>query len=174
MPPSPPAPRRKGTGLPGNPAIWIGVLVVALGAGAWLLYKRSQSASTGTADTTAGTTAGTGTDDSGQLGTLQSEIGDLQSSVTSAGNQVQVPNVVGMTQERANSVITAAGLRPAGAPVQPGKTLTVNAQAPAAGALADKGSVVALQATVKTAPAPAPKPVAKKPAPKPKPVKKAA
>ena len=175
MPPASPGRARKGIGLPGSPVIWIGVLVVALGAGAWLLYKRSQ-ASSSASDSGTGDASGDTADDAGQLGTLQSEIGDLQSSVTSADEQVQVPDVVGMTQERANSVITAAGLKPAGAPVQPGKTLTVNAQAPAGGALADKGSVVALQSTVKAVPAaskPAPKPAPKpKPKPKPKPVTK--
>jgi beta-lactam-binding protein with PASTA domain len=164
--------------LPGSPVIWIGVLVVALGAGAWLIYKRNSAASTGTttAATTAADTSNTGTD-AGQIGTIQSEIGDLQSSEAQDTTQVQVPNVVGMTQERAFNVLQAAGLNGGGAPVQPGRTLTVNAQAPAAGAVVNKGSFVVLQSSVKAAPKPAPKP---KPVPKPKPkpvkrpVKKAA
>lgn len=167
---APPA-RKKGVSLPGSPVIWIGVLVVALGAGAWLLWKRNQAGSSGTTATTTTTGTTDTTDNAGQFGTIQSEIGDLQSSEAQDTTQVQVPNVVGMTQERAYGVLSAAGLKAAGAPVQPGRTLTVNAQAPAAGALVNRGSVVALQSTVKSAPKPKPKPV---PKPKPKPVKKAA
>jgi hypothetical protein len=163
---APPPGRKKGISLPGSPVVWIGVLAVALGAGAWILYKR-RSASSSAATTSSGTTTDTtGIDTSGEVGTIQSEIGDLQSSEAQDTTKVQVPNLVGMTQERAFSTLQGAGLRGAGAPVQPGKTLTVTAQAPAAGVLVPSGTFVALQSSVK---APVTKPPAKKPVPKPKP-----
>jgi hypothetical protein len=171
MPPAPPTtPKpKKGIALPGSPVLWIGVLVIALAGGGYLLWRRSQasSADSGASDVTgAADTADNG--DAGQIGTLQSEIGDLQSSETQQADkvqQVQVPNVVGMAQETAYARISAAGLKPSGAPVVPGKTLTVNGQSPAAGALANKGSTVTLQSTVHAV---------AKPKPKPAPVKKKA
>jgi hypothetical protein len=169
MPPAPPAATpKKGLALPGSPAVWIGVLVVALAGGAYLLWRRSQSSSAAadTSGTTATDAADTTDEDAGEFGTLQSEIGDLQSSDAQNPPKVQVPNVVGKTQATAFGIISSAGLKPAGAAVQPGKTLTVTAQSPGAGALADRGSTVSLQSSVKAAPKPAAKPPAKKPAPK--------
>jgi PASTA domain len=170
MPPKPPAPK-KGVSLPGSPVLWIGVLVIALAGGGYLLWKRSQSsaASSSGSDVTSADTTGYD-QDAGELGTIQSEIGDLQSSEAQQGStspaQAKVPNVVGQPQEAGFAILSAAGFKAVGTNTVPGKVLTVQAQSPAAGALADKGSTVTLQSKVVPAKKPAP---AKKP-----PVKKAA
>lgn len=155
---APPAPKRGGLHLPGGPVLWIGGLAV-LAVGGYLLWRRRQAnsaAATTAADPTSATD--TSTTDPSALGTLQTEIGDLQSS--DAGQKVQVPNVVGKTQSAAFGIISSAGLRPSGATVEPGKTLYVTAQSPGAGALTKVGSTVNLQSSVR---APARKPPAKKP-----------
>lgn len=64
-----------------SPVTWLIVLGIALAGGAYLLYRRSQSsAATGTSTTGTSTDTSTGTDYSGQIATLQTEIMDLQSS----------------------------------------------------------------------------------------------
>lgn len=62
-----------------SPVTWVIVLGIAVVGGAYILYRRSQ-ASTAAAATTAATGSSTGTDWSGAIATLQTEIADLQSS----------------------------------------------------------------------------------------------
>jgi hypothetical protein len=145
-----------------SPVTWIIVLGIALAAGAYLLYKRSSSSSAaGTSTDTSDTPAGTQNPDwSGEIATLQTEIGDLQSTMaqedeqsktsgsgttSSTADKVRVPGVVGDTQEAAFSAISGAGLKPASAtkPVK-GRTLTVTSEDPKAGTEVDKGSTVRL------------------------------
>lgn len=67
-----------------SPVTWVIILGVTLAGGAYILWRRNQSAaaSSSGANTTSGTdTTGT-TDDSGALSTLQTEIADLQSSAS--------------------------------------------------------------------------------------------
>jgi PASTA domain len=166
-----PAPK-KGVSLPGSPALWIGVLAVAVGGAAWLIWKRRQASAASSTDTAGSDVTSadtTGYDqDAGELGTLQSEIGDLQSSEAQSTTgadapvRVKVPNVVGQPQEAGFAIISAAGLKAVGTAVVPGKVLTVQAQSPAAGALADKGSTVTLQSKVVPAKKAAPPPAKKK------------
>ena len=84
--PAPPAKGRKLTLK--SPTTWLIVTGVALVFGGYLLWKRSQSSS---ASSPGGSSAGTPTDYSGALGTLQSEIGNLQSSGASGGGTSVVP-----------------------------------------------------------------------------------
>lgn len=159
----------KGVRLPGSPLIWLGGLA-AVGVIVYVIWKRNSGSSSSSGASSAGQGSGgdSGGVDEGQIGTLQSEISDLQSSATD--ERVQVPNVVGQRQEDANGAISGAGLRPAGAAVQPGKTLYVTAQSPAAGVLVRTGSTVALQ----SAPRPAAKKPVRRPRPRPRPEEKAA
>ena len=155
-PPAQPGQRRAGV----SPMIWIAVLVVALAGGAYLLYKRSSSASSaaaaGTSTDTTDTPAGTTSPDwSGEIATLQTEIGDLQSTeaqqdqdsktgTSGSTAQVTVPGVVGYPQVEAIQVLNAKGLKGSGTKPTKGKVLYVTAQDPKAGAKADKGSTVKL------------------------------
>lgn len=81
MAPEPPAPAGK-KGAKGkalslrNPWTWVIIGGAALIGGAYLLWRHSQSSA---ASSTAGTDT-SGTNDSGALGTLQDEIGNLQSA----------------------------------------------------------------------------------------------
>lgn len=165
MPPKPPAPK-KGISLPGSPILWIGVLVIALAGGGYLLWKRSQSsaASSGGSDVTSADTTGYD-QDAGQLGTLQSEIGDLQSSdaqqgtATPAAPTVKVPNLVGNTTAGAVSTLFAVNLTPAGTRGVPGTNI-VTATAPPAGTAVKPKSTVTISSK-----APAKKAAPKKKAP---------
>lgn len=65
-----------------------------------------------------------------------------------AQTQVKVPNVIGMPQEDAFAVISAAGLHPSGTPVVHGKILHVIAQSPGAGTSVTKGTTVKLTSKV--------------------------
>jgi hypothetical protein len=150
-----------------SPITWLIILGVGLAAGAYFLYRRSQSSSAaGTSTSTAATPSGTVSPDwSGEIATLQTEIMDLQSSeaqdesaedkTAPAAAQVTVPDVVGQPQEAAFAILAAAGFKSKGSPVQKGKTLVVDSQSPKAGAKADRGSTVTLtskpQAAKKTA-----------------------
>jgi hypothetical protein len=91
MPGDPPA---KGTPPPKggkltlkNPVTWVIILGVAVVGGAYLLYRRGKSS--GTAASSTGT--GSAVDPSAALGTLQSEIGNLQSSGGYGGGTSVVP-----------------------------------------------------------------------------------
>ena len=70
---------------------------------------------------------------------------------------VAVPNVVGQPQEAAFAILSEAGLKAEGTKVEPGKTLVVDKQSPAAGRKVAKGSTVTLTSAVKAPPKPAPK-----------------
>jgi beta-lactam-binding protein with PASTA domain len=88
-------------------------------------------------------------------------VGSAVNLTVSMGNQQgQVPNVIGLSQDDANSVITAAGfkvttVKAASANVPPGDVV---AQSPAAGVVTAAGSTVTI--TVSTGPAPASAPPA--------------
>ena len=176
MPPAPPASGPPGKGLKVSRTTLIIIGVVAAAGIGYLLWKRHQAAAAGT---TAAASPGTGcppgtTDDgngnciqdsadsSGQIGTLQTEIGDLQSSdaTAAASAPVKVPNVVGMTVTAAAADLYAQGLRPHGPSGDQGRK--VSGQNPTAGTEVARGSTVSLG----TAPAPKPKPKAKVPAKK--------
>ena len=168
MPPAPPTtPKpKKGIALPGSPILWIGVLVIALAGGGYLLWKRSQSsaASSSGSDVTSADTTGYD-QDAGQLGTLQSEIGDLQSSDAQQGTApaatptVKVPNLVGNTTAGAVSTLFAVNLTPAGTRGVPGTNI-VTATAPPAGTAVKPKSTVTISSK-----APAKKAAPKKKAP---------
>jgi len=70
------------------------------------------------------------------------------------GKPVTVPNVVGMTQEKAQTALTAVGLKVTTVPKASTKAVvgTVLAQTPAAGGVAQTGSSVQLELAVKPAP----------------------
>jgi len=72
---------KRKTGLRSPTAIII-ILTVSLAAGAYLLYRQRKNAAAAASPATGGGTADTGNteDVAGQIGTLQSEIGNLQSS----------------------------------------------------------------------------------------------
>lgn len=137
--------KKKPVGALKNPVTWLIVLGVALVGGAFLLWQQNQSSSSSGSGTGSGT--GTGTDDSGALGTLQGEIGNLQSSLTQAG-QVTVPDVTGATVTDATATLTGAGLvaDPQGAH---GRWI-VSSTSPAAGASVASGSTVTLTAARKS------------------------
>jgi hypothetical protein len=76
------APRRGGGALR-SPVTWVIVLGIAVAGGAYLLWRRNQAAAAATTSTTttaAADTAATSGIDPAAAGTLQAEIGDLQSS----------------------------------------------------------------------------------------------
>ncbi len=90
-------------------------------------------------------------------------------TVSMGAQQGQVPNVIGLSQDDANAVITAAGftvttVKGASDGVPPGD---VSAQSPAAGVVTAAGSTVTI--TVSTGPAPASAPAPSTPAPAPAP-----
>lgn len=160
MPPSPPVARAAPSGFHVSRTTLIIGLAVALAGGAYLLYRSRQNAaaastSPGTSGCPDGTAAdATGdcvqisTDYSGQIGTLQSEIGNLQSSE----GQVTVPNVVGLSQVQASQVLTSQGLKMTGtAETAPkGTVYYVDSQSPAAGTAVAAGSTVTVAAAPKT------------------------
>jgi hypothetical protein len=168
MPPAPAAtgakPQPKGLNLK-SPWLWVGVLAIAVIGGGYMLYRQKQAAaaSTGSDVTSADTT---GYDqDAGQLGTLQSEIGDLQSSDAQQGTApaatptVKVPNLVGNTTAGAVSTLFAVNLTPAGTRGVPGTNI-VTATAPPAGTAVKPKSTVTISSK-----APAKKAAPKKKAP---------
>lgn len=76
-PAQPPERGRNRKGMLSNPVTWVIVLGVALAGGAFLLWRRRNTA----ANANASTAAAPSTEDfAGQIATLQSEIADLQSS----------------------------------------------------------------------------------------------
>jgi hypothetical protein len=100
MAPEPPAPAAKpgpGPGAKGkgkplslkSPWTWVIIGGIALVGGAYLLWRRSQSAAASTSAT--GTAPAASPDYSGALGTLQDEIGNLQSSGGYGGGTSVVP-----------------------------------------------------------------------------------
>ena len=163
MPPAPPKPK-KGLSLK-SPWLWVGVLAIAVVGGAYLIYRQRQSASdTSGSDVTSADTTGYD-QDAGQLGTLQSEIGDLQSSDAQQGTApaatptVKVPNLVGNTTAGAVSTLFAVNLTPAGTRGVPGTNI-VTATAPPAGTAVKPKSTVTISSK-----APAKKAAPKKKAP---------
>jgi len=78
--PAQPAAPAKGKGKRISPTTIAIVLAVALAAGAYLLYRQRKAASASAATTTPPADTGNTEDVAGQIGTLQSEIGNLQSS----------------------------------------------------------------------------------------------
>lgn len=78
------APRRKGKGLK-SPWVIVIVLAVAVGGGAYLLYRRSKASSSTSGSGTSGTPQTDQEDYAGQIATLQAEIADLQSSASQGG-----------------------------------------------------------------------------------------
>jgi beta-lactam-binding protein with PASTA domain len=88
-------------------------------------------------------------------------------TVSMGAQQGQVPNVIGLSQDDANAVITAAGfkvttVKATSSNVPPGDVV---AQSPAAGVVTTAGSTVTI--TVSTGPAPASAPAPSAPAPAP-------
>ena len=66
-----------------SPYTWLIVLGLGLAGGAYLLYRRGKSSAAGTSTGTTATPAGTVAPDwSGEIATLQTEIMDLQSTIT--------------------------------------------------------------------------------------------
>jgi hypothetical protein len=121
-----------------NPVTWIVVLAGVLIVGGIILYRNMQASSASSSDTSGDTSSDdSGTDDSGALGTLQTEIGDLQSSA----GQVVVPNVAGDTAAVATTVINGAGLSAANPGGTPGTNI-VSGTSPAAGSSVASGTVV--------------------------------
>jgi hypothetical protein len=102
MPDNPPpakgTPPPKGKLTARNPVTWVIILGVAVAGGAYLLYRRSRSSGSASSST------GTAVDPSAALGTLQSEIGNLQSSGGFGGGTSVVP--VGSTSGGAGTVTT--------------------------------------------------------------------
>ena len=130
-----------------RPVTWIVLLAGVLIVGGIILYRNHQANAAASSDTTdTGDTSDDGTDDAGALGTLQTEIGNLQSSA----GQVTVPNVIGETAATATTVINGAGLSAANPGGTPGTNI-VSATSPSA------GSSVASGTTVNITSAPAPK-----------------
>jgi hypothetical protein len=70
--------KRKGLS---SAVVVIVILGVALGAGAWMLYRRRSSASSGAA----APPASAATDQTGQISTLQAEVADLQGRLAQSG-----------------------------------------------------------------------------------------
>jgi hypothetical protein len=150
----PATPAKKGVTLPGNPTTWIIVLVFALAGGAYLLYRRDKASSAAAATgTSTSTGTSTGTDpDAAALGTLQSELGDLQSSesdTTTTTTTIAVPNVVGMMAGEADQYLDAIGLK--GATTGIAATAKVTGQDPAAHSVVAKGTTVTLKAATTAA-----------------------
>jgi len=81
-PPAPAGTPRKKSAM-SSPWTWVIVGAVALGAGAWFLLRRGSSG--GSSSTTASDTSSGGTDYSGEISTLQTEIADLQSTLAQGG-----------------------------------------------------------------------------------------
>lgn len=148
-----------------SPVTWIILLGVALAGGAYLLYRRSQSAAAaGTSTSTATVPAGTANPDwSGEISTLQTEIMDLQSSQAQDQNEdqdqddgkVAVPDVVGEDAQLATQALTARGLKAAGVTPFPkntpkGSVRLVTAQAPKGGTSVSRGTTVTLTTKVQT------------------------
>ena len=110
-----------------SPTMIIVVLGVALGGGAYLLYRRSKNSA---ASSSASTPVDTSQleDFAGQIATLQTEIGDLQSSAaqgeagetgTGSGGPYQV--LTGRTTGSSGGTTTATLAAPAGLSVTPRK-----------------------------------------------------
>jgi hypothetical protein len=92
-----------------SPVTWVIILGVAVAGGAYLLWRRSKA----TAASSGGSlSSGTATDYSGALGTLQDEIGNLQSSGGGSGGGTSVVPVGGDTSGGAGTV-TTTGTGPA-------------------------------------------------------------
>ena len=97
-------------------------------------------------------------------------VGSAVNLTVSMGNQQgQVPNVIGLSQDDANAVITAAGfkvttIKASSANVPPGDVM---AQSPAAGVVTAAGSTVTITVSTGPAPAAAPTPPPAAPAPPP-------
>jgi hypothetical protein len=136
---NPPAAPRKG--IFKSPVTWVIIAgaVVVIGAIYWWRSSQAAGSSTATAGTTAADAGTTSADDAGAVDTLQTEIGDLQSSA----GQVSVPNVTGATAAEATTIIKAAGLHPANPKGTPG-TAKVTGTSPAAGTQVASGSVVSI------------------------------
>ena len=97
-------------------------------------------------------------------------VGSAVNLTVSMGNQQgQVPNVIGLSQDDANAVITAAGfkvttIKASSANVPPGDVM---AQSPAAGVVTAAGSTVTITVSTGPVPAAAPTPPPAAPAPPP-------
>lgn len=158
-----------------NPNALIIGLVVAIAAGAYFLYRRSQTAAAATAATpsTTPSTDTSGTDNSGAIGTLQTEYGDLASTLadmqgsdtdttTTTATTVTVPNVIGDDAEAATRQLAAAGLQStlSGPPFKAGQgTRIVEFMNPKSGAKVAKGTRVILGYKIATEKQPVRKPV---------------
>jgi hypothetical protein len=163
----------------GLPRIYVIGGGIAIAAGiAWYLYKQHKASSATTAtsttqgspctasDGTAGsydangncvsaTTSG-GTDDSGELSVLQSELEALlaqqgtsstgSTATTTGSTNVTVPNVVGQEAGTAHNTLAAAGLKPTAISSQI-PTDIVTSTSPAAGASVAAGSEVTIIAS---------------------------
>lgn len=81
-PAQPPARGRQGNKFPSmrSPVTWAVILGIALAGGAYILYRRRNTAAAANASTAAPSTDTT--DLAGQIATLQTEIADLQSTTT--------------------------------------------------------------------------------------------
>jgi uncharacterized membrane protein YgcG len=138
-------PAKKGGLSLSNPWVWIGVLGIAVIAGAYFLWREHEnsasSSTSGTSDagtaTAAGTAASPANSDAGALDTLQTEIGNLQSSA----GQVTVPNTVGMTAAEATNAIKTVDLDPVNPKGTPAGNI-VSATSPAAGTQVNSGATV--------------------------------
>lgn len=170
------APARRGQQPPGqsrggirSPVTWLVVLGIALAGGAYLLYKRSTSSSaSGTSTSTTDTPSGTQNPDwSGEIATLQTEIGDLQSTIdqdqdnSGSSEDVTVPPVTGEDLEAAQQTLGDAGLKSTATgpkTTKAGEVREVSAQTPGAGAKVSRGTTVKLTYKIANPPAAKKKP----------------
>lgn len=136
-----------------SPWTWALVLGIAVVGGGIILWRNHQkaaaaasdgSSTTGTAGTSDTTGDAAATNDAALAGTLQDEIGNLQSSL----GQVDVPNVVGMTAAEATNAIKTVNLHPVNPKGTPAGNV-VSATSPAAGTQAAPGSDVTITSAPK-------------------------
>jgi len=146
-----PAPRKS---VLKSPWTWVGVAVIALVGGAYLLYRRNKNAQAAASSTTATGIPSDETDYAGQIGTLQAEIADLQGTLAQQGGTtssvtVTVPAVEGKSIDAAKAAITGAGLVPKLNTATAGGTdYVITSQTPGAGQKVPAGSSVDLAAGV--------------------------
>ena len=148
-----PAPRKS---VLKSPWTWVGVAVIALVGGAYLLYRQNKNAQAAASSTTTTGTPSDETDYAGQIGTLQAEIADLQGTLaqqsgTTSSVTVTVPAVEGKSIDAAKAAITGAGLVPKlNTATAGGTTYVITSQTPGAGSKVPAGSTVDLAAGVAT------------------------
>jgi DNA-directed RNA polymerase subunit H (RpoH/RPB5) len=126
----------------------IGAGTAGVGYYFWRKRQESKTGSTSSQSSNTGTTTQALNGLEGQISDLYGAGSGYNQTSNPTSTTVSVPDVVGLPQEQAYTVLGDDGLKPAGSPTIKGKTLIVKTQSPKAGTVVPTGTPVILVSDV--------------------------